>query len=71
MIKEVVETEEWNPRYCYSCSVPHVENCEKCFGWGFTSKGKLVIASEVESVINGISCSFCGGNSKNIHIIIK
>lgn len=47
-------------RVCVSCSVPHVENCPKCFGWGFHLNGVPIRADEVENVNkNGLDFEMC------------
>lgn len=53
-----------NFRVCVSCSVPHVENCNTCFGWGL-SKGYPITAGKLETVAEFTPCPECGGTPTN------
>lgn len=62
------------PRVCYKCQPPHVENCSTCAGWGLTSTGLVFIAaSEIENYTRDgwhyVACPECGGTPYNTHLL--
>lgn len=53
---------EFVPRICRDCDPPHVDNCTKCFGYGFHKGGMIVRAGEAKELTDSVTCSECFGN---------
>lgn len=47
---------------CTKCSIPHVENCNSCFGFGFVGN-RIISAGDAETTdpANARPCPECGG----------
>ena len=60
-----------NPHICRICTIPHVDNCPDCFGFGFDYDGNLIRAGLALLWPKDKpyqACSTCGGTPTNEHL---
>lgn len=59
-----------NFRVCITCDTPHVENCPKCFGWGFYNEVPIS-ANEIGDHPNDYTaCPECFGDPFNFFVLL-
>ncbi len=65
-VKAIVGRFKFIPRICKKCHVEHVENCPKCFGFGFDKDGGIITAGDSldKLFLNWKECDVCRGTPK-------